>query len=71
MSTPMSTTEVLEAILDPRHFNPAFYIDGNALEIEAEAAWFSKSDGDPSEGEAQAVVRIAERRYAISLERLP
>lgn len=68
----MSTVDLLEAILEPREFNKAFDAPNKrALRVEAEAAWFPKSDGDPSQGEAQAVIRIAKRRYAISLEALP
>lgn len=67
MSAPMSTTQLLEAIL----FNVDIEMAEYGFDVEAEAAWFPKSDGDITEGEAQAVVRIAERRYAISLERLP
>ena len=61
--TPMSTSEILRAIITPS--------TAIIFEIEAEPHWYARDENDPTDGEAQAIIRIAERRYAISLEPLP
>lgn len=58
MSRPLSTTEVLEAILKAA-----------GMPIEAEPKWFPHDE--EGNGEAQAVIATNEHRYAISLESLP
>ena len=67
--TPMSTTLILESLIK---------CDGlceGRLTIEAEAAWFPKpTREDPyatESGEAQAIITLGDKRYAISLEPLP
>lgn len=62
---PMSTTELLEAIIKPT------IPGGFPIDIEAEPHWYSRLDGDLTEGEAQAIIKIQERLYTISLEKLP
>lgn len=72
MARPLSTTEILQAIIMPFQAHPLLDEKDLVPEIEQEAQWFPAEDAsDPSDGMAMAQLLIGEKRYSISLEKLP
>jgi hypothetical protein len=63
----MESAKVLEQVLESRYI-----VSANKITVEAEPQWFPREGcEDGTEGEAQAVILVEGKRYALTLEALP